>query len=79
LLGIGEGAIACGSPFNNLKGGMSPENCLIFRYYNMDPVKQALKDPKSQNNSKNEQWTYFNLANINPEVNIQQYVPKNSK
>jgi hypothetical protein len=39
LLGIGEGSIACGTPFSNIKGGMLPQNCLIFRYYNMDPVK----------------------------------------
>ena len=39
LLGIGEGMEACGSPFNNVRSGLTPNNCLIFRYFNMDPVK----------------------------------------
>lgn len=79
LLGIGAGSIACSSPFDNTKNNMDPKNCLIFRYYNMDPVKQALKTPKDQNNNNNAQWTYFNLARINENVDIQKYVPKNSK
>lgn len=39
LLGIGEGMEACGSPFNNVRDNLTPNNCLIFRYFNMDPVK----------------------------------------
>lgn len=79
LIGIGSGMEACGSPFNNRKSGLTPNNCLIFRYYNMDPVKQALKAPSALDNSKNVQWTYFNLAKLNPKVDISQYVPGNSK
>ena len=79
LLGIGEGMEACGSPFSNVRTGLTPNNCLIFRYFNMDPVKQALKAPSSLDNSNNQQWTYFNLANIAPQVDIQRYTPKNSK
>lgn len=79
LLGIGEGMEACGNPFNNVREGLTPNNCLIFRYFNMDPVKQALKAPSALDNSANVQWTYFNLANIAPQVDIQQYRPCNSK
>ena len=79
LLGIGTGMEACGTPFNNVRSGLTPNNCLIFRYFNMDPVKQALKAPSALDNSANTQWTYFNLANVNPKVDISQYVPCNSK
>mgnify|MGYP006896747929 CR=1 FL=1 len=79
LLGIGSGMEACGSPFNNVREGLTPNNCLIFRYFNMDPVKQALKAPSALDNSANNQWTYFNLAHIAPQVNIQDYKPCNSK
>ena len=79
LLGIGEGMESCTSPFNNVRENLTPNNCLIFRYFNMDPVKQALKAPSALDNSANNQWTYFNLANINPKVDISQYRPCNSK
>lgn len=79
LLGIGEGMECCTSYFNNRKTGLTPNNCLIFRYYNMDPVKQALKAPSALDNSKNVQWTYFNLAKLNPYINIEEYRPRNSK
>jgi len=39
LLGIGEGMECCTAPFNNRRTGLTPNNCLIFRYFNMDPVK----------------------------------------
>ena len=79
LLGIGSGMEACGTPFNNVREGLTPNNCLIFRYFNMDPVKQALKAPSALDNSANVQWTYFNLAKIAPQVNINNYKPCNSK
>ena len=79
LLGIGEGMECCTSYFNNRKSGLTPNNCLIFRYYNMDPVKQALKAPSALDNSKNVQWTYFNLAKLSPYINIDEYRPRNSK
>ena len=79
LLGIGEGMEACGSPFNNSRTGMTPNQCLIFRYFNMDPVKQALKAPSALDNSANAQWTYFNMSSIAPQVDIQDYKPCNSK
>lgn len=79
LLGIGAGMEACGSPFNNVRDNLAPKNCLIFRYFNMDPVKQALKAPSALDNSANNQWTYFNLANLAPQIDIQEYIPKNSK
>ena len=79
LLGIGAGMEACGSPFSNVREGLTPNNCLIFRYFNMDPVKQALKAPSALDNSANVQWTYFNLAKIAPQVDIQNYKPCNSK
>lgn len=79
LLGIGEGMECCKLPFNNVREGLTPNNCLIFRYFNMDPVKQALKAPSALDNSANAQWTYYNLANINSKVDIQNYKPCNSK
>lgn len=79
LLGIGEGMEACGSPFNNVRDNLTPNNCLIFRYFNMDPVKQALKAPSALDNSANTQWTYFNLAKIAPQIDIDNYRPRNSK
>lgn len=79
LLGIGEGMECCGSPFNNVRTGLSPNNCLIFRYFNMDPVKQALKAPSALDNSNATQWTYFNLSKIASQVDIQEYRPRNSK
>lgn len=51
-------------------------NILLMRYYNMDPVKQATKALSARSNVKD--WTYINLDNINPAINIQDYVPKNS-
>ena len=60
------------SPFA-IKGS----NILLMRYYNMDPVKQATKALSARSNSKD--WTYINLGNVNPAINIQDYVPKNSK
>lgn len=51
-------------------------NVLLMRYYNMDPVKQATKALLSRNNVKD--WTYINLNNINPDIDIQDYIPKNS-
>ena len=79
LLGIGSGMEACGTPFNNTKNEMTPNNCLIFRYFNLDPVKQALKAPSALDNSANNQWTYFNMANLSSKVDINDYIPKNSK
>lgn len=79
LLGIGTGSIACATPFANTKQGTLPQNCLIFRTFSMDPVKQALKGPKDLDNNKKNQWSHFNLANINSKVDIQKYTPKNSK
>lgn len=79
LLGIGEGMECCTAPFNNRRTGLTPNNCLIFRYFNMDPVKQALKAPSALDNSNNQQWTYFNLGKVNPKVDIQNYKPCNSK
>ena len=79
LIGIGTGMECCGQPFINSKAGLTPNNCLIFRYYNMDPVKQALKAPSALDNSKSVQWTYINLANVNPAINIEDYRPRNSK
>ena len=38
-----------------------------------------MKAPSALDNSANVQWTYFNLANIAPQVNIQDYRPRNSK
>ena len=35
LLGIGSGMEACSAPFNNVREGLTPNNCLIFRYFNM--------------------------------------------
>ena len=52
-------------------------NILYFRYYNMDTVKQATKALLNRSNSAD--WTYINMDNINPEIDIQDYVPKNSK
>lgn len=51
-------------------------NVLLMRYYNMDPVKQATKALSARSNVKD--WTYINMSKINPEINIQDYVPKNS-
>lgn len=52
-------------------------NILLLRYYNMDPVKQATKALSKRSNTSD--WTYINLDNINPKINIEDYVPKNSK
>lgn len=51
-------------------------NVLLARYYNMDPVKQATKALSARSNVKD--WTYINLDNINPSINIKDYTPKNS-
>lgn len=76
LVGIGnynDKSMPCeASPIAN-KGS----NVLLMRYYNMDPVKQATKALSSRSNAKD--WTYINLDSINPAINIQDYVPKNSK
>lgn len=79
LLGIGAGMECCKTPFNNVRTGLTPNDCLIFRYFNMDPVKQALKAPSALDNSANVQWTYINLANISEKINIEDYRPRNSK
>lgn len=51
-------------------------NVLLMRYYNMDPVKQATKALSARSNAKD--WTYINMDKIDPSINIQDYVPKNS-
>ena len=51
-------------------------NSLLMRYYNMDPVLQATKALSARKNSTD--WTYINLANVNPLINIQDYTPKAS-
>lgn len=51
-------------------------NVLLMRYYNMDMVKQATKALSSRKNST--EWTYINLDNLNPKINIDDYIPKNS-
>lgn len=51
-------------------------NVLLMRYYNMDPVKQATKALSARSNVKD--WTYINMDNINPAIDIQEYTPKNS-
>lgn len=75
LVGIGnynDKSMPCeASPFA-IKG----KDILLMRYYNMDPVKQATKALSARSNSKD--WTYIYLANINPAISIQDYVPKNS-
>ena len=47
-----------------------------MRYYDMDPVKQATKATTARSNSKD--WTYINMANINPKIDIKEYTPKAS-
>lgn len=51
-------------------------NVLLMRYYDMDPVKQATKATTARSNSKD--WTYINMANINPKIDIKEYTPKAS-
>lgn len=76
LVGIGS---YNGKQLPNEKAAITTtgNNILYHRYYNMDNVKQATKALRSRSNSTD--WTYINLSNINPEINIEDYVPKNSK
>lgn len=75
LVGVGsfnDKAMPCeASPFA-IKG----KDILLMRYYNMDPVKQATKALSARSNSKD--WTYIYLGGVNPAINIQDYIPKNS-
>ena len=51
-------------------------NSLLMRYYNMDNVSQAVKALSARVNSTD--WTYINLNNINPSLNIEDYRPRAS-
>lgn len=52
------------------------QNSLLMRYYNMDFVSQAIKASALRSNSTD--WTYINLANINPKLSIDNYRPRSS-
>lgn len=52
------------------------QNVLLMRYFNMDNVSQAIKALTTRVNSTD--WTYINLANINPKLNIENYRPRAS-
>lgn len=52
------------------------KNILLYRYFTMDPVSQAIKALTARDNSKD--WYYINMDNINPAINIEDYTPKNS-
>lgn len=49
---------------------------LLMRYYNMDHVSQAIKAMSARKNSTD--WTYINLANINPALTVEDYRPRAS-
>lgn len=75
LIGIGnynDRSMPCEGSAMATKGS----NVLLMRYYAMDPVKQATKALSSRSNAKD--WTYINLDKIPKQINIQDYVPKNS-
>lgn len=52
------------------------QNTLLMRYYTMDNVSQATKALTDRNNSKD--WSYINLANVNPSIDISDYTPRAS-
>ncbi len=52
------------------------KNVLLYRYFTMDPVSQATKALSARNNSLD--WYYIDMDKINPAINIQDYIPKNS-
>lgn len=75
LIGIGnynDRSMPCEGSAMATKGS----NVLLMRYYAMDPVKQATKALSSRSNAKD--WTYINLDKIPKQINIQDYIPKNS-
>ena len=48
-----------------------------YKYFSLDPVKQALQTESDMNNSAtSKQWTYINMNDIDPLQDIQMYVPK---
>ena len=51
-------------------------NVLLMRYYCMDNVSQAVKSWNSNSNSTD--WTYINLSNINPALDVSNYRPRSS-
>ena len=51
-------------------------NRVLMRYYNMDHVSQAIKALSARKNSTD--WTYINLASINPALTIEDYRPRAS-
>ena len=51
-------------------------NMLLMRYYCMDNVSQAVKSWNSNSNSTD--WTYINLSNINPALDVSNYRPRSS-
>lgn len=54
-------------------------NILHYKYYSMDPVKQALQTEADMNNSSTtKQWNYINMNDIDPLDDVTMYTPKSS-
>lgn len=75
LIGIGKYE-STNMPSESAPFATNGSNILLMRYYNMDGVKQATKAVGSRKNTSD--WTYINMNNINPEIDIQKYTPANS-
>ena len=52
------------------------KDILYHRYFNMDPVNQAIKPVATRKNTA--QWTHIDMGNLNPRMDIKDYTPKAS-
>lgn len=77
LVGFGQDTDGNSMPCEGTKFTSLNTNILPLRYYTMDNVAQALVAATKRNNSND--WTYINLANTSEKLDLEKYVPKNTK